>query len=307
MNSDLHFITQEDARRTYLIYEKDQSAHIARITMNRPEKLNAWPPEGARELVPVLDDVEQDDTIKVVILRGAGKAFCTGVDLGMVGSQYGWDPAKHPGEKPPRPSVRRRLVADKVSSRLFARLFYCQKVTIASVQGYCLGGGFDWFMSCDLSVVTEDARFGHPGRRIVGPANGLNMILWFTKLGPTLCHELMYTGRQLTAPEALQHHVVNKMVSMDKLEQETNTLAKTVALMPADGIVMAKSNMQLYRDIMGMNAGYSFGYIAHTLGTNIRYEPDELNFLKERRDKGARQAFHERDERFARAAEDGQT
>lgn len=282
----------------FIIYEKDPVAHIARITFNRPEKLNAFHPPMEHDVIDAINDLEADLQIKVLILRGAGRAFSTGGDLSQVGRMYGWEDPK-PGEtKPRRPSQRVRLFMDRRAGQFFAKVFYCNKATIAQVQGYAVGGGFNLTCCTDFIICSEDAKFGHPGVRIVGPGFHMNTMLWIYKMGVTLAKELDFTGRYMDAKEAWDRKFVNKVAPNDKLEEETMKWAQAIAQIPADGIALGKAAYQLLADIQGMNTAFSAGYLCHSLGSNMRYEEDELNFFKERRDKGTRSAIHKKDERF---------
>ncbi|MBI3744132.1 MAG: enoyl-CoA hydratase/isomerase family protein [Chloroflexi bacterium] len=281
----------------FIILESDPQTHIARITLNRPEKMNAHNPGMMEEIKDAIDLVEMDDDLKVLIFRGTGKSFCSGGDLGQVGRGYGWKEPK-PGEKERRPSIRRRLTVDKRSNEFFQKIFYCSKATIAQVHGYAIGGGFHIALMCDMCIASDDAKFGHPGVRIVGPGYHQNTLLWILRLGVTLAKELDFTGRLMSADEAYRRNVINQVVPLDQLEGATNKMAETLAQIPADGVVMGKFTFNLLFDMMGVRSAFDYGAIAHTLGTNIRYEPDEVNFFKSRRDKGATAAMHEKDERF---------
>jgi enoyl-CoA hydratase len=282
---------------TEIELEKDSDRSIATITFNRPKKLNAFTLAMYRSLADAIDDVEQDDSIKVVILRGEGSSFSTGQDLGEVGFMYGFEEPKA-GERSRRPSQRRRLAVDKDWARNLSRVAYCSKVTIAEVHGYCLGSGFDIFLACDLSVVAEDAVLGHPGRRLVGPGLGFNTVTWMWKLGPGLAKYLSFTGATITGAEARQHGVTWNCVGATETKAKAQALAETVAHMPADGLVMGKASLNLASDISGVGLGYDYGFIMHTLGTNVRFDEDEFNFFRERRDQGVSAAYHERDRRF---------
>lgn len=284
----------------FILYEKDPESHIARVTINRPHKLNALTQMTYKEIGIAMEDAEDDDDIKVIILRGAGRSFSTGQDLSEVGFIYGFDSQG----KARRPSQRRRMAVDKRWMENIAKVFYCNKATIAQVQGHCFGAGLDLYMSCDLSVVAEDAEFGHPGQRLVGPAFDFNMPLYLWKLGPTLARKILFTGESISGRDAERWNIATKVVPPAKLEEETERLARKVALMPADGIVMGKAGLRVAADIMGMGQGFSYGPIAHTWGTNIRFEKDEHNFFHARAEKGARNAFHERDDRFEKIESD---
>ena len=110
---------------------------------------------------------------------------------------------------------------------------------------------------------------------------------------------LLLTGRNIDGTEAERIGLVNKAVPSDKLEEEAEKLAKVITLLPRDGIAIGKATRHLIYDSMGLTGGFTQGYYTHTMFTNLRWEPDEYNFFKQRRDKGARTGFHGRDERFA--------
>lgn len=284
-----------------IIYTKDSESHIATIQFNRPEKLNAFTLQAHRDMAEAIRDVDKDDTIKVVILKGDDRAFSSGQDLTEVGFMYGMGPGKNGDER--RPSQRRRLVTDREWSQNYAAVAYCQKVVIAEIKGYCLGTGFEFFISSDLTVVAEDAELGHPGRRLVGPGLGFNTYAWFWKLGPALAKYLAITGNTITGAQARDYGLTFHCVPAEEVTSTAEALAVQIARLPADGIVMGKASFQLAADIAGIGTGYSYGYLMHTMGTNIRFDEDEHNFFRERRDQGARDAFHERDERFSRPAD----
>src|SRR5262249_8706701 len=143
------------------------------------------------EMEAFLDDAAEDDDIKVVILRGTGGIFTAGQDLNEV---YDWyrDP-KHPDEKR-RARQRRRLVVGRKNLDWYARLVSHPKATVAQVEKYALGGGFEFMMSCDISVVGEGAQLGMPAARFLGPSLG-DLHLFFHRLGPVLAKDLLLTGR----------------------------------------------------------------------------------------------------------------
>ncbi len=158
------------------------NGRVGRITLNRPEKMNALSQELLFELNDVLHDLEADDSVRVIILRGAGRCFSAGYDL-----------------TPPRGGadavVRRHKAADDKGRRLVMgvrtgmqqitdiQMYYWNmaKVTIASVHGYCLAGGCEFAMMSDMVVAAEDARLGHPGVRGLGVAR--NGVIWPLVIG----------------------------------------------------------------------------------------------------------------------------
>jgi enoyl-CoA hydratase len=282
-------------------YDKDERTHIATITFNRPEKLNALTLEMYEYIAASVRDADRDDAIKVILFRGEGKSFSTGQDLSQVGFMYGFGDGK---SSHTRPSQRRRLTIDKEWSEHLSVVANSSKVTVAAIQGHCLGSAFEMFMTCDLAVVTEDAQMGHPGRRLVSMGSSFNSYLWFWRLGPGLAKEMAITGNVISGRRAYELGVVQRCVPADRLEAEVQELVENVAKLPADGIVMGKAAFGIAAEVAGLGTGYSYGYIMHTLATNIQFEPDEENFFKRRRDEGARDAFHARDARFAPLATD---
>ncbi len=187
--------TSETDPRVHL--ERDPQAHIARVTIDNPERRNAYDPAMRRAAGAYLDELATDDDIKVVILRGANGVFSTGADMQNSYSWYGAD-----GEKR-RPSQRRRLGVDRESFGFYHDYLTFPKVTIAQVETYALGGAFELALMSDIAVVGRDARLGMPGARLLGPALG-NLHLFFYRLGPVLSRRLLLTGDTVVAGE-LEH------------------------------------------------------------------------------------------------------
>jgi enoyl-CoA hydratase len=284
----------------FMLKERLDDGSIFRITFNRPEKLNAFNFEMYEELIELVDEAEEDDDVKVIILRGAGTSFGAGQDLNQVGLVYGFDPS---GEGR-RPSIRRRLAVDRKWAGHYSRYWECSKLTVAQVHGHCLGTQFALMITSDFAIAAEDANIGHPGLRLVGPGLEFNIAAWMWCVGMRLAKDMMFTGRTLTGREAAELQVVNRAVPPEDLDDEVLEFARTLALMPADGVVMAKEALRLVFDIMGFRTAGAFGAMSHTLNTNARFEPGEFNFFRERRDKGAKAAFHERDARYVEADTD---
>jgi enoyl-CoA hydratase/carnithine racemase len=273
-----------------VLYEKDRETHVARITFNRPDKLNALTMEMYDLMCQGLDDAAEDDDIKVVVLSGAGGTFSSGQDLNEV---YDW--YSTPGDKR-RPSQRRRLVVDRKTFTQYHDLLFHPKVTVASVQGHALGGGFEFLMSCDLSVVAQGTKVGMPAARFLGPVLG-DLHLFFHRCGPVLTKDLLLTGRIAEADE--MPSVFTQLVPLDQLAGATEELVATVARMPADGITIAKEAYRLVEESMGMALSQVCSYLLHSYGTNLRFEPDEFNFVQARAKSGITKAFDLRDEHFA--------
>ncbi|MBI4330880.1 MAG: enoyl-CoA hydratase/isomerase family protein [Chloroflexi bacterium] len=284
----------------YIIVEKKDN--IASIIFNRPDKLNSWdfPGQGGitDDFHAALDEVEKDDDVKVLILKANGRAFSAGHDLATVGFVYGMGAGKKKDER--RPSQRIRLKVDrKAFGDNHLRLFLFPKVTIAQVHGYCIGEGIILMACCDLAVAADDSKIGHSEQRMGFAGSGMGTIpVLIATVGLKRAMDILLTGRHLDGKEAERYGLVNRSVPTEKLDETVLEMAKTVCLMPRDGIAIGKAHRHLSYEAMGLTQGFTEGYLTHTLFTNLRWESDEYNFFKVRRDDSVRTAIHARDARY---------
>jgi len=286
----------------YFLFEKDPKRKVATVTLNRPEVMNAFRKKDEEELIEVFRQVEADDDVKVVVLRGAGRSFWSGRDVNELAFQYGFGVGKA-GER--RPPQRTRIFYDRNNiwgrRGMIQTILHCLKATIAQVHGYCYGGGLFLALACDLTIAAEGTLFTHPGWRYIGPHG--DIALFIETMGVKRAKELILTGRPFTAEEALQVGLVNRVVPPDRLDEEVGRLADTIARAPLDGIVMGKSQFEACLDALGVGTGSSIAVLGHRLETNIRYEEGEFNLLRQRREKGVRSAIHERMQHFKEDSE----
>jgi enoyl-CoA hydratase len=275
-----------------ILYEKRDGK--AYITFNRPDKRNALTYAAFDRMMACIDDAEQDDDVRVVIITGAGGHFSAGHDLAEIGSEYGFDPSG----KGRRPSQRARLNFDRRHLNQFRDLFYCSKPTIALVRGYCVGAGLHIVEACDLAIASDAARIGHPEQK-AGLAGAAYMTAWnILAAGPKKARELLLIADMLVPEQAVQMGLVNKVVPDAELEAAGEDWAGRIAKLPRDAIAFGKAATNLALDSLGMTSQFAHGYVMHALSTNIRYEDDEYNFMKKRRDEGVRSASHGREERY---------
>jgi enoyl-CoA hydratase len=273
----------------------EREGKVAKITLNRPEKLNAVNLQMFEELIKAIGEVEEDDDVNAVILKGNGTSFSAGADLEMVYFIYEGGTGKS-NER--RPSQRARLHRDRSLLETCRRLLYCWKPTIAQVHGYCIGVGLYLVQACDLAIAAENAKIGHPEQRLAFAGATFMLVNEILQVGPKKAREMLLTGKLIDGREAERIGYVNNAVPYEQLESEVATLAEAISLLPRDAIAVGKAQTSLAYDALGIAANINQAYIGHTLATNIRFEEDEYNFLRERRNKGAREAFHERDERW---------
>ena len=267
-----------------VIYEKVEDK-IFRLTLNRPEKLNALSQKLLAELDQVMDEYSADPEASVLIIRGAGRAFSAGYDL--QGTQ-------HPGST--FTVTNDRLGLHRTIER-WQRLWTLPKPTIAQVHGFCLAGGTEFIGHCDIVFASEDAQFGHPAGRALGILPTLSM--WPVLMGPRKTKEYFFTGDYMSAQEALDWHLVNRVYPREKLEEETLAYARRVALVPAELLMLHKAAVNRYLDILGIRAAEQssadIDVIAHQTET-VRAR------MKASRDKGLKSALTERDRPFAKKA-----
>ena len=179
----------------------------------------------------------------------------------------------------------------------FRNLLYCPKNTIASVHGNCIAGGVRYAEDCDLVIAAESTRFAHRENRIgMGGMTDLYVLLHY---GPKRTRELVLSGKIYSAREAYEWGLVNEVVPDDKLEEETLRWAKMVCLNAADGLMNSKMQMKTLYEALGVGTAYHARMMCHTLFSNLVWHDDEQNFLKLRTQVGAREAFRQREARYA--------
>lgn len=266
----------------------------AYITINRPDKKNAMTNAMLDQLMDGYDRAEADDDVRVVVLQGAGDDFTTGHDLAEVGTEYGETTLDAKG-RPRKPSQRARLLHDKRYIERFERVFKFLKPTLSLVKGYCLGGGLYLAEASDLVIAADTAKMGHPEQKL-GLSGAAYFAAWeMMALGPRKARELLLLAQVWDAQTCLANGLVNKVVPLADLQEAGEEWAERIVRLPRDGIVMGKAATNLAMDSLGISSQFAYGPILHALTTNVRYEADEYNFMKERRDKGVRSSNHERE------------
>jgi len=201
--------------------------------MNRPHVLNAFRNQTLDELAAAFEDVAADDTLVAAVLTGAGgRAFCTGGDVKV---ENNFTPAR--GRE-----HHRKLM------RLAIAMRNCGKPIIAAVRGYCIGGGNELNLLCDVTIATEGSRFGQ-----AGPRMGSTPLWWGTQLLPRVvgekrAREIVYWCRQYTAQEAMHMGLVNKVVPDDELEAEVQRWVDELLALSPQAIRMAKLSLNFESD-----------------------------------------------------------
>lgn len=229
-----------------IIFEVSEG--IAWVTLNRPERLNSLSPEMIKEWIDVIQTAARDSTIRVIVVTGAGRAFCTGLDLKSLGQVT--------------------LVNGEVSGEiiqvgldLISALQACPQPVIAMVNGHCYTGGLEFLYGFDLIVAAQEAQFGDTHAKWgIRPNWGLSQRMPRT-LGIMRAKELSFTCRTFSASEAQEFGLVNLVVPGDQLKEETTALARQIMQNSAQAIAAFKD---LYNQGMNMSLQDGLQYELNT-------------------------------------------
>lgn len=281
----------------FIIYETE--GEIARITLNRPDKLNVMDFAGDGgiydEFLSSLDAAADDDEIKVVIIKGAGRSFCAGHDLDRIYRVYE-EQDEEPGKR--RPSIRARLKVDRKWLEGHHKILLLPKITITQVHGHCVGEGALIAENSDIAIVADDAHISHSEQRLGFAGSGVNLMPLYQMLGYKRARWMALSGDAINGKEAEKIGWATKSVPFEKLEEEVEGIAKRMTLLPRDGIAIGKASNHLICDTLGLTNGLINAIMSHTLFTNLRFEPGEYNFVKKRKNEGTREGIHQRDDRY---------
>jgi enoyl-CoA hydratase len=257
----------------------------ARITLNRPSKLNAISNRMEIELQDALWRADDDTSVHAVIVRGAGRAFCSGYDL----KEYS-DPDEHPGHRGHQSLDDYTAHLEKTQRylRAFADI---HKPAIAQVHGYCLAGGTGIALFCDVVIAADDAIIGFPA----GRAGTLPNQMWLYNVGPQWTKRLLMTGDSITGADAATLGLVLKSVPADRLEAEVEGLADRLALVDTDLLSACKRIVNLGLELMGAS---TLQQMAAEMDARAHMSQATKEFDAAIEQHGLREAFRERDRLF---------
>ena len=203
---------------------KDESVCIVKI--NRPTKLNAMNIDVAKEIISTFQQLDKDDSVKVIVLTGEGdKAFSAGADI----------------EYMSKISADESEVYAKLGQEVTATVENVTKPTIAAVNGFALGGGCEVAMSCDIRIASDNARMGQPEVTIGIPPGWGGTQRLMRIVGVAKAKELVYTGKMIKAAEAKEIGLVNNVVPLESLMDEVMSMAKTIASNATLAVRMSKT------------------------------------------------------------------
>jgi enoyl-CoA hydratase len=276
-------------RFTSLLVEKVAvNPRIARITLHRPERLNAINEAMPREIKAAVEWANKDKDVHVIVLEGSGKGFCGGYDLAATAEnanlqdhpcqqeKYPWDPNED-------------FQAMKENTDNFMALWHSSKPTIAKVHGYAAAGGSDIALCCDLLVMADNAKIGYMPTRVWGcPTTAM----WTYRLGPTRAKQLMFTGDVIDGTTADKWGLANVVCPADQLEVETMKLAERISGVPKGHLAMHKQVVNNVLLTMGLAQSQTLATIYDGI---TRHNPEGLWFRRYAQTNSFKDAVKHRD------------
>ena len=264
-----------------LIYEVDD--RVAIITLNRPQRLNAFSLALRDEIVAAVKQADEDPAVRVLIITGAGgRAFSAGYDI------------KESADRPKRSlsEWRDRLAGDCAFTY---SVWNCSKPVIAMIDGFCLAGALEFAQMCDIRYCSDDSTFGVVETRF---SNGIATLIMPWVLGAR-CRELIYTGDKIDAQEALRIGLVNRVFAKANLRAETLKIAKRMSQVALACLQWNKRAINNTYETQGFHAAMRYGIEACSI-MDASDTPEYRKFDEIRRGKGLNEALRWRDEQFAK-------
>jgi enoyl-CoA hydratase len=263
---------------------------VATITLNRPERLNTIVAPMPEEVEAAVNEAVKDAEVKVIVLRGAGRAFCAGYDFG---GGFKWEGFETDGKWDPGKDFVATTAPQFSPHQQFMSIWRAPKPVIAQVHGWCVGGGSDYALCADIVIASEDARIGTPYSRMWGAyLSGM----WIYRLGLTRVKWHGLTGKPLSGVEAVEAGLINKAVPFAELEKTVAKTAEELCTIPASQLAAQKLVINQAFENMGIASTQTLGPILDGL---MRNTPDAQHFVETAANEGVSAAVTERDGPFA--------
>lgn len=266
-----------------VLYERD--GRIARITLNRPEALNAIDDLLPCELEAAVEAANADPGVHVIVLAGAGRAFCAGYDL----THYAQSPGPDAGVQAMPWDPMKDYAMMMRNTERFMSLFRSYRPVICKVHGHAVAGGSDIALCCDLVVMADDARIGYMPARVWGcPTTAM----WVYRLGPERAKRMLLTGDVVDGREAERIGLVSKAVPPAELDAEVETLAARIASVPISQLMMQKLMINQALENMGLRTTQM---VATLFDGITRHSPEGMAFRRRAEAVGWKAAVRDRD------------
>ncbi len=266
-----------------ILYETDDD-QIATITLNRPNQMNAISPDLERELHEALDEAAADDSVRTIILTGAGRAFSAGYDI---------------GREREAPSTRSATLAQWMPKDMnhtdhVMHIMELDKPVIAAVNGWALGGGFWYTLACDITIASEQAAFGQPEVRMVSNTSFLFPAL----VGWKVAARYALTGDHFGPEEAVRIGAINEVVPHDELMSRAREMAKRLAMVPSDSVRLNKKLTTLGFHAMGLRNAVQTGGLISILAHASTDAEEVADMYEVQRNEGLGAFLKMRDAKF---------
>ena len=267
----------------FILYETDDD-RIATITLNRPNQMNAISPDLERELHEALDEAAADESVRTIILTGAGRAFSAGYDLGR-------------GRVPPKTrseALAQWLPTDMAHTDNVMHIMELDKPVIAAVNGWALGGGFWYTLACDITIASDQATFGQPEVRMVSNTSFLFPAL----VGWKVAARYALTGDHFGPEEAVRIGAINEVVPHDELMPRAREMAKRLAMVPSDSVRLNKKLTTFGLQAMGLRNAIQTGGVISVLAHASTDAEEVADMYEVQRNEGLGAFLKMRDGKF---------
>ena len=261
------------------------NARVCTVTLNRPDDLNPLSWQVLNELGDALETCRDDNNVGVIVIEAAGKAFSTGYDL----REEHWITSQYPANFPDRIDLSRDRDDVHIIVDYWMKMWRYPKPIIAKVQGDCLSGAGELLGVCDLAIVSERARFGHPAGRDLGIPPSI--MFWPMLIGYRKTKELLYTGKLISAHEAEKIGLVNEVVPHEELDSRVTSVANHIARSPAENLSILKEVSNTWFENMSMESSVRRGADLDAIYHQFDSFKDFFNTLKK---DGVKAAFKRR-------------
>lgn len=248
-----------------IIYEKQGA--VATISLNRPQVLNAMNKQLWVDFQHALEDAKTDSNIKVVIITGAGRAFSTGADL---------------KESKTRSLEAYRDYLEELQEAT-RKIIRFEKPTIAAINGYALGSGYELALACDLRLCAEDAQVGSPEATVTSSVTGGAMRLVQDLIGSAKARELLFTGEYIDGKTAEKIGLVNRAVPLDRLMADAREMAEKIAANSAFSLKMIKKGLLMAQDGVSLDALMDYEVEACLACVSTKERQDSLQTFESRK------------------------
>ncbi len=244
-----------------IIYELREAAggNVAYITLNRPERLNALSRALLADLGNALEEADKDETVRCIVIKGAGRAFSAGYDMNV----------QSEGNLP-RDALT-MITSDHPTTMYRRWIWGNRKPVIAQCHSFSLAGGGQLACHCDITVASDDALFGYPPARYASVAT---YMIWPELVGMKKMKQLAFTGNMMDAQEALRVGLVSEVVDRDELDDHVWTLANTISKLPPASTELNKRAINYYYESQGMFQAYE--YAENLMYVSYAASPEDL-------------------------------